>query len=70
MKKGGVPSKLRDATKDGGTEQINYQERRFENSEVLQKKEVRGSTMRWCENDCHEKLIWCGRKNCLGKADF
>ena len=26
--------------------------------------------MKWCTNDCHDKPMWCGRKNCLNKTDF
>ena len=43
---------------------------RFENPENAQTKELNGRTMRWCSNDCHPKPMWCGRKNCLNKADF
>ena len=70
MKEGGGPNKPRDATKHGGMEQRNYQKWIFENPQDLQTKEVRGSTMQWYKNDCHEKPMWYGRKNCLGKADF
>ena len=26
--------------------------------------------MKWCSNDCHPQPMWCGRKNCLNKAEF
>ena len=26
--------------------------------------------MRWCSNDCHPKPMWCGRKNCMNRADY
>ena len=26
--------------------------------------------MKWCTNDCHDKPMWCGRKNYLNKTDF
>ena len=26
--------------------------------------------MKWCKKDCHDKPMWCGRKNCLGRAEF
>ena len=26
--------------------------------------------MKWCTNNCHEKAMWCGRKNCLNREDF
>ena len=32
-------------------------------------KVVKGTTMTWCSNDCHEKPMWCGRTNCLNRAD-
>ena len=33
-------------------------------------KEINGRDMKWCSNDCHPKPMWCGRMNCLNKADF
>ena len=47
-----------------------YQAWRYENPDNETTREVRGSTMRWCTNDCHSKPMWCGRKNCLNRADF
>ena len=29
-----------------------------------------GAIMKWCENDCHPKPMWCGRRNCLNRANF
>jgi len=26
--------------------------------------------MNWSKNNCHAKLMWCGRKNCLNRSDF
>ena len=26
--------------------------------------------MKWCTNDCHKQLMWCGRRNCMGRSDF
>ena len=26
--------------------------------------------MIWCEKDCHEQMMWCGRKKRLFKAEF
>ena len=26
--------------------------------------------MKWCSNYCHPQLKWCGRKNCMNKAEF
>lgn len=43
---------------------------RFENPDGSKTKEVKGTLMRWCSNDCHPRPMWCGRKNCLNKADF
>ena len=47
-----------------------YQPWRFENPDNSKTKEVRGSIMKWCENDCHSRPMWCGRRNCLNRADF
>ena len=47
-----------------------YQPWRFENPENNTTKIVRGSTMNWCTNDCHEKPMWCGRRNCMNRADY
>ena len=35
---------------------------RFENPNGDATKEVRGTIMKWCKNDCHPKPLWCGRK--------
>ena len=43
---------------------------RFDNPEGATTKEVRGIVMRWCSNDCHPRPMWCGRKNCLNKAEY
>ena len=43
---------------------------RFDNPEGATTKEVRGTVMRWCSNDCHPRPMWCGRKNCLNKAEY
>ena len=51
-------------------EKFFFQPWRYENSNNEKKKEVRGTTMLWCENDCHEKSMWCGRRNYLNKAVF
>ena len=26
--------------------------------------------MNWCSNDCHDQLMWRGRKNCLNRAGY
>ena len=31
---------------------------------------MRGATIKWCTKDCHDKPMWCGRKNCPGRAEF
>ena len=43
---------------------------RFLNPEGLKTKDVKGTIMTWCTNDCHPQPMWCGRKNCLNRADF
>ena len=55
---------------DKRTEERTYQPWRFENPDNSKTKEVRGSIMKWCENDCHSRPMWCGRRNCLNRADF
>ena len=47
-----------------------YQNWRFDNPDNARTKEVRGSIMKWCENDCHSRPMWCGRKVCLNRADY
>ena len=68
--KGGGNSSTIDASKYNGQEKRTYQSWRYENPDGKATKEVRGVTMKWCMNDCHEQPMWCGRKNCLGKAEF
>ena len=43
---------------------------RFDNPNNLKTMVVKGTTMRWCDNDCHEKPMWCGRTNCLTRAEY
>ena len=77
MKDGGFKSNGGKGS-SGGSADSNYKDQngkplkmwRFENPENAQTKELNGRTMRWCTNDCHPKPMWCGRKNCLNKADF
>ena len=26
--------------------------------------------MKWCTKDCHDKPMWCSKKNCLGQAEY
>ena len=42
----------------------------YENPNNKTTKEVRGSTMNWCSNDCHDKPMWCGRRNFLNREDY
>ena len=48
----------------------NYLPWLFEKKDNKPTKLVRGSAMNWCETDCHEKPMWCGRKKCMNRADF
>ena len=44
---------------------------RFENpNNEKEKKLSDGTIMRWCSNDCHPKPMWCGRKNCMNRAEY
>ena len=54
----------------GGEPKRSYLPWRFENPEGLKTKEVKGTTMKWCSNDCHPQPVWCGRKNYLNRAEF
>ena len=56
--------------KQGEGEKPTYPPWRYENKDNKPTKVVRGSTMNWCENDCHEKPMWCGRPNCLSRSDY
>ena len=55
---------------DGGRKKRQLQQWRYENPGNDKTKLVRGTTMKWCTNDCHDKPMWCGRKTCLNKAKF
>ena len=57
-----------DPDRSGGTR--NYQNWRYENPDGAKTKVVEGITMIWCTNDCHQKPMWCGRRNYLPKAEF
>ena len=43
---------------------------RFENLDGLKTKIVRQSKITRCSNNCHDKPMWCGRKNFLSCADY
>ena len=44
---------------------------RFENPKNEKTKTLKdGTVMRWCTNNCHPKPMWCGRQNCLNKAEY
>ena len=47
-----------------------YQAWRTENPNNEKERMVKGTKMKWCTNNCHEKPMWCGRRNCLGREDF
>ena len=53
-----------------GNDFPNYAPWRFDNSEGLTEKVIKGKTMKWCQSDCHPKPMWCGRKVCVDKADY
>ena len=57
-------------TKGGKQSEVrNFGPWRFENPTNAKTKVVEGTTMRWCTNDCHSKPMWCGRINCMSRAD-
>ena len=31
---------------------------------------MHGATIKWYTKDCHDRLMWCGRKNCLERAEL
>ena len=43
---------------------------RYENPDNLAEKVINGRTMKWCTKDCHRRPQWCGRRNCLDKAEY
>ena len=44
---------------------------RFENPNNEKEKILNdGTVMKWCTNDCHPRPMWCGRKNCLNRAEY
>jgi hypothetical protein len=43
---------------------------RYDNPDNLQEKVINGRTMKWCSKDCHRRPQWCGRRNCLNKAEL
>lgn len=47
-----------------------YHKWRYENPDNAATREVRGTTMKWCTNDCHDKAMWCGRRTCTNRADY
>ena len=54
--------------KNGG--ERTYRPWRFDNPDNKETMEVRGSTMKWCKNDCHPRPMWCGRKNCMNRSEY
>lgn len=58
---------------EGGSSEDDFTKRkgwRYHNSEKARTKTINGRTMNWCSNDCHRRPMWCGRKNCLNRAEF
>ena len=43
---------------------------RYENPDNAATKEMRGTIMKWCSNDCYDKPMWCGHRVCTSKADY
>ena len=61
-------------TADGGIRLRNGRELkawRFENPKNEKTRTLKDRmVMQWCTNDCHPKPMWCGRSNCLNKAEY
>ena len=66
----GNDSSSKSGGKDGSNRTRTFQEWRFQNPDKAKTKVVEGTTMKWCHNDCHSQPMWCGRRNCMNKADF
>ena len=47
-----------------------FQKWRYDNPDNAATKQVRGTTMKWCTNDCHDNPMWCGRKTCVNRAEY
>ena len=44
---------------------------RFQNPNNDKTKTLKdGTVMKWCNNNCHPKPMWCGRKNCLNRKEY
>ena len=56
--------------KDRQGRERTYQKWRYENPNNEKTKVVDGTTMTWCSNDCHKQPMWCGRSNCIPKAEY
>lgn len=54
-----VATQPKDAKKTEGGPRT-YLPWRFDNPGNTKTKEVCGTTMKWCTNNCHEKAMWCG----------
>ena len=59
-----------DRSKGNNRGERTYLPWRYENPDNKATKLVRGSTMKWCKNDCHERPMWCGRKNCMNRSEY
>ena len=66
----GSGPKQGDGNGTGGTEKTQFHPWRFENPNNDKTKLVRGSTMKWCDKDCHPQPMWCGRKACMSKSEY
>ena len=47
-----------------------FQKWRYDNPDNAATKQVRGTTMNWCTNDCHDKRMWCRHETCMDRADY
>ena len=73
-KEGGAEVPSSETMSDGGIRLKNGRELkawRFENPTNAKTKTLKdGTVMKWCSNDCHPKPMWCGRENCVNRAEY
>ena len=43
---------------------------RYKTPDNAATKEVRGTIIKWCSNDYHDKPMWYGRRLCTNRADY
>ena len=65
-------SKDREGIKKEGETEVSW---RYKNSNNLKtmtykNKQGRDITFKWCSNDCHNRKMWCARKNCLNRLEY